>query len=124
LLPINILLSSVILRAELTEDFGKVFDLEKVFSLFKRTWKDFLLVYLVMIPLGLLFVMGGMLLFFIGIYPVAVWLNVTYLHLRWQVYEKYLSAGGEAIPIQTKSGPLPSETPRPLAPPPPAPART
>jgi hypothetical protein len=117
LLPVHVLMMSALLRAELTEDFGKSFELGKIWNFAKQTWKEFLVAYIVLTPVFLIMIFAGMLLLFVGMYFVIVMLNFTYLHIRWQIYEKYLQRGGEPIPIQTKSGPLPSETPRVVAPP-------
>ncbi|MCE9623856.1 MAG: DUF4013 domain-containing protein, partial [Deltaproteobacteria bacterium] len=105
----NVVVMAALIRAELTEDIGKSLDLGKIWAYARATWKDLLVAYLVFIPLSILVMFGGMMVFFIGIYFAIVVINISYLHLRWQVYERYLSRGGEAIPIQTKSGPLPSE---------------
>lgn len=125
MLPANVLLMSALLRAELTEDFGKTLELGKIWNFAKRTWKDFVIVYIVVTPVFLGMMFAGMLFLFVGMYLVIVMLNFTYLHLRWQIYERYLRNGGEPIPLQTKSGPVPSETPKaapPLPPPSPQPA--
>ncbi|HEX5035352.1 MAG TPA: hypothetical protein VFW62_12810, partial [bacterium] len=79
-------------------------------------------VYIVVTPVFMVMMFAGMLFLFVGMYLVIVMLNFTYLHLRWQIYERYLRSGGEPIPLQTKSGPIPSETPKAAPPlPPPAP---
>ncbi|HKY62003.1 MAG TPA: DUF4013 domain-containing protein [bacterium] len=121
ILPMNVLLMSALLRAELTEDFGKALQLGKIWNFACRTWKDFVVVYIVVTPVFLVMMFAGMLFLFVGMYLVIVMLNFTYLHLRWQIYERYLRSGGEPIPLQTKSGPIPSETPK-AAPPLPTPA--
>ncbi len=120
----NIVVSAALVRAELTEDIGKSLDLGRVWRFARATWKDFLVAYLVFIPVAMIVMFAGMLVVFVGIYAAIILINVAYVNLRWQVYMRYLARGGEEIPIQTKSGPLPSETPRPAAPPPPAPAPT
>jgi hypothetical protein len=125
MLPANVLLMSALLRAELTEDFGKTLELGKIWNFAKKTWKDFVVVYIVVTPVFLVMIFAGMLFLFVGMYFVIVMLNFTYLPLRWQIYERYLRNGGEPIPLQTKSGPVPSETPKaapPLPPPAPQPA--
>lgn len=127
MLPVNVLLMSALLRAELTEDFGKTLEFGKIWEFARRTWKDFVIVYIVVTPVFMVMLFAGMLFFVIGMYFVIVMLNFTYLHLRWQIYERYLQDGGEPIPLQTKSGPVPSETPRaapPLPPPAPTPLAT
>lgn len=115
----NIVVSAALVRAELTEDIGKSLDFGKIWGFARATWKDFLVAYLVFIPIAMIVMFAGMLVVFVGIYAAIILINVAYVNLRWQVYMRYLARGGEEIPIQTKSGPLPSETPRPAPPPPP-----
>ena len=50
ILPMNVLLMSALLRAELTEDFGKALQLGKIWNFACRTWKDFVVVYIVVTP--------------------------------------------------------------------------
>lgn len=119
---INVVVMSALTRAELTEDIGKSLSFSQIWAYAKATWKDVIVAYIVFIPLGMIVMFGGMLVFFVGIYAAIIYINVTYIHLRWQVYERYLSRGGEPIPIQTKSGPLPSES-RAVAAPTPTPAK-
>jgi len=118
LILFNVLLMAALTRAELTEDIGMSLDFGKIWAYARATWKDILISYLVFIPLTFAVVFGGMLVVFVGVYAAVIIIMIAYLHLRWQVYERYLSRGGEMIPIQTKSGPLPSEQ-RPAAPAPP-----
>ncbi|KAB2840577.1 DUF4013 domain-containing protein, partial [bacterium] len=115
----NIVVSAALVRAELTEDIGKSLDFGKIWGFARATWKDFLVAYIVFIPVAMIVMFTGMLVVFVGIYAAIILINVAYVNLRWQVYMRYLARGGEEIPIQTKSGPLPSETPRPAPPPPP-----
>ncbi|MFO1464487.1 MAG: DUF4013 domain-containing protein [bacterium] len=105
----NVIVSAALVRAELTEDIGKSLDLGKIWAFAKETWKDFLVAYIVFIPVAMIVMFAGMLVVFVGIYAAIILINISYVHLRWQVYERYLIRGGKAIPIQTKSGPLPSE---------------
>ena len=109
----NVVISSALVRAELTEDIGKSLDFGKIWAFARATWKDFLVAYIVFMPLAIIVMFAGMLVVFVGIYAAIIVINITYVNLRWQVYMRYLARGGEEIPIQTKSGPLPSETPRP-----------
>jgi hypothetical protein len=105
----GMLVTSTLIRAELTEDIGQSLDFRKIWAYVRATWKDVLISQLVFIPFAFAAVLGGMLMLFVGIYAAIIVIMVASLHLRWQVYERYLSRGGEAIPVQAKSGPLPSE---------------
>jgi hypothetical protein len=52
----------------------------------------------------------GMLLFFVGIYPVAVLTMAAGVHYRSQVYAAYLARGGAPLPAQALDGGPPSPT--------------
>ncbi|HEX5036219.1 MAG TPA: DUF4013 domain-containing protein [bacterium] len=105
----GMLVTSVLIRAELTEDIGQALEFRKIWAYVRSTWKDVLISQLVFIPFAFAAALGGMLMLFFGIYAAIIVIMVASLHIRWQIYERYLSRGGEPIPIQTKSGPLPSE---------------
>lgn len=109
MIAFSMLVTSILIRAELTEDIGQALNFQKIWAYVRATWKDVLVIQLVFIPFAFAAVLGGMILLFVGIYAAIIVIMVASLHLRWQVYERYLSRGGEEIPVQTKSGPLPSE---------------
>jgi len=96
-------------RAELTEDFGQALSFGKIMSYSKATFgrvvlKNFVYMW---VAIGIVFL--GMLMCYLGLYPAAVVLQITSLHLRYQIYADYLARGGEPITLKEPQ-PLTSET--------------
>ncbi len=98
--PASVIIFSMMTFAEITEDFGTAFSLGRVIGYAKRNWKAILVSMLVLIPVSFGMSLAGMIACFIGIYPVIVMLQATFVHLRWQIYENDLAAGGEALPMK------------------------
>jgi len=127
--PASVIIFSMMTFAEITEDFGTAFSFGRVFGYAKRNWKPILISMLVLIPVSFGMTLAGMIACFIGIYPVIVMLQATFVHLRWQIYENDLASGGEPLPMKperTLSSERPQAAPTipkpagsPQAPPPP-----
>ena len=128
MVPMVVITNAALTRAYMTENFGQAFDIKRVLAYAKRTWKYVLLAYLVYLPVSILGALVGMMALYFGIFFVSFILNLAWIYMAWQIYEVYLSEGGEPIPIRSPRQVLPSEQPRPplpsqapKAPPPPLP---
>jgi hypothetical protein len=99
-----VLVTSMLVRAELTGNFNRTFDLPAVWRFMGRRWQALLgyslLLGLIAMPLMLL----GLLAFFVGIYVVVVAIQFAQVHLRWQIYEADVRAGGEVLAIHPGNG--------------------
>ena len=100
LLALSILLTPLYLRAGLTHDFAQTFNFRWVGDFVRRMWLEVLLVNLfqwlaslVLLPLGCVMFCYGMLL-------AAALLSISSGQLNWQLYELYLTRGGEPIPLR------------------------
>lgn len=100
ILVISIFTLSGMTRAFLTCDWGQTFEIGKIISYAKATWKSVLVVMLVLIPASFLILVVGMLALYVGIYPASILLNLAGIHLMGQIYRRYLEGGGEAIPVK------------------------
>lgn len=100
MLPMVVLANAVLTRAYLTEDLGKSLDFKKICDYSKRTWKPLLLAYLVYVPISFGIIILGMIALYIGMYPAIVIINTAWVYMAWQIYEQYLSEGGEPIPLK------------------------
>jgi hypothetical protein len=98
-------------RAELVEDFGEGFAMGKIFRYANKTWLKHLGVMLVFGLIGLGMGMLGLLVFFVGVYFVAAFLQLAAVHLRWQMYEWAVARGAEPITPKAPQW-LPSEAKR------------
>ena len=90
----------LILRAGLSQDFGTAFSLEFVRSFLSRVWKEWVLSVLFFLITAPFVILGGLLLFCIGIYAAAVVLSYAQFHIQYQLYELYLQQGGTPIPLK------------------------
>jgi hypothetical protein len=52
---------------------------------------------------------AGAIVLYIGMYPAMVIINLAWVYLAWEIYERYLSEGGETIEINPTPKPIPSE---------------
>jgi hypothetical protein len=124
LVPLSILAAApaqaAMLRAEVTDDMNAGLKLREVLRMTRLVLKELiignLLIGLVAIPL----VFVGMLACYVGIFPVAVVLQIVHAHFMAQVYELYLERGGE--PLKAAPDPETASIAAPPPPPPPAPS--
>lgn len=92
------------MRAGLMQDFAGAFSFTFVKEFIGRTWLEIILQALFMSVAGTVLMMGGLILCIVGVIPAAVLTYLGQTHFHYQLYEIYLSRGGEPIPI------MPSQT--------------
>lgn len=90
------------IRASLTQDFAKSFDLGFAKRFLALTWKEIVLSSLFVMITGTLFVCLGMIVFCIGMYFATVLVYFSWTHLHKQLYALYLARGGEPVPMSPK----------------------
>lgn len=90
------------IRASLTQDFAKSFDLGFVKRFLALTWKEIVLSSLFVMVAGTLLICLGMVVFCVGMYFATVLVYFSWTHLHKQLYALYLSRGGEPIPFSPK----------------------
>lgn len=93
-------------RAELSEDIGVALEFKPAFQYMRATLGTTLGAYFVFLLICTPLVFLGMLACFVGIYPVAVGINTGAVHLRMQIYEKYLADGGEPFKVRDPEAPI------------------
>ena len=97
-----LLLTPLKLRAALTQDFGKAFDLGFVKRFVALTWKEIVLSTLFVMVASIVFACAGLIVFCVGAYFASVLTYFSWTHLHKQLYALYLSRGGEPIPLSPK----------------------
>ena len=104
-----LLLAPFKLRASLTQDFVKSFNLGFAKRFIVLTWKEIIIAWLFMMVTGVVLTALGLLVFCIGAYFAMVPVYFAYTHLNKQLYALYLSRGGEPVPRSPKlsNGPPP-----------------
>ena len=90
------------IRASLTQDFAKSFDVGFVKRFVALTWKEMVLGSLFVMATGILFVCLGLIVFCVGVYFATVLTYFSWTHLHKQLYALYLSRGGEPVPLSPK----------------------
>jgi MFS family permease len=101
----------LMIRASIVQDFAKSFDFAFAKRFVAATWME--------IVLGSLFLMGtsivlaclGMLAFCVGIYLAMVPIYFAWFHLEKQLYNLYLERGGEPVPLSPKLRDIPPPMP-------------
>ena len=99
------------IRASLTQDFGKSFDVVFVKRFLALTWKEIVLSSLFVMITGTLFVCLGIIIFCVGMYFATVLVYFSWTHLQKQLYAVYLSRGGEPVPLSPKLSDAPPPMP-------------
>jgi len=90
------------IRASLTQDFAKSFDIGFVKRFLALTWKEMVLSSLFVMLSGTLIVCLGMIVFCVGMYFATVLVYFSWIHLHKQLYALYLSRGGEPVSLSPK----------------------
>jgi hypothetical protein len=104
-----LLLAPLKLRASLTQDFVKSFDLAFAKRFISLTWKEIVLSWLFLMVASIGLSVVGLLAFCVGVYFAMVPVYFAWMHLNKQLYTLYLSRGGEPVPRSPKlsDGPPP-----------------
>jgi hypothetical protein len=102
-----LVLTPLLMRAGLSQDFAQAFKLAWIKDFIKRMWRETILVNLFMLLTTLIFLPLGCVFFCFPGFMVAMGLSIAGAHLTWQLYELYLARGGEPIPLK----PLPADVP-------------
>ena len=97
-----VLLVPLKIRATLTQDFAKSFDVGFVKRFLALTWKETVLSSLFVVVTGMILPLLGIVVFCVGMYFAMVLNYFSWTHLNKQLYILYLSRGGEPVPLSPK----------------------
>ena len=97
-----LLLVPLKIRASLTQDFAKSFDIGFVKRFLALTWKEIVLSSLFVMMAGTLIICLGMIVFCVGMYFATVLVYFSWTQLHKQLYALYLSRGGEPVSLSPK----------------------
>ncbi|MDP9099480.1 MAG: DUF4013 domain-containing protein [Verrucomicrobiota bacterium] len=95
-------LTPLILRASITQDFAQSFNFAFVKRFVSLVWKEILISSLFLVVGGAVLVGLGALALCIGMYFALVLVYFSWVHLQKQLYQLYLSRGGEPVPLSPK----------------------
>lgn len=109
----HLVLVPLSLRAGVGQDFAGAFSWTFLRDFLARVGGTLLLVFLFEVVSGFLLILVGLLLCFVGLYPMTALMQVGQIDLWYQLYEQYLKRGGEPIPLKVEpvheEGILPTE---------------
>jgi hypothetical protein len=105
------LVTPMVLRAGLQQDFAAGFDMGWAIDFLKKTWVELILSSLFVGLTGLLLMSVGFFVFCIGAYAGVSLMMFAQSHLWYQLYLIYLGRGGKPIPV--KIAPAPPLAPQP-----------
>jgi hypothetical protein len=105
----QVLVTPLMVRATITQDFKSAFNLRFVKSFVALTWKDLLASMLFMLGVGLCLMVLAVVTCYIGAIVAAPVVFFSWHHLQKQLYQLYLARGGDAVPLSPKlqDGPPP-----------------
>ena len=111
ILVMMLIQTPLIIRATITQDFGAAFNLAFVKRFLGLVWWETILamMFTMLASLGLLIV--GVLACFVGIYLTVPVISYVWHHLQKQLYQLYLSRGGEPVPVSPKLSDAPPAVP-------------
>lgn len=101
---LGFVITPIVLRAGLMQEFGKAFDFAWAKQFVKMMWVEQLLAAIFFGVTSTMLILLGEMMCFVGIYPAIVIVSIASIHILWQFYEIYLSRGGEPIPIKEADG--------------------
>jgi hypothetical protein len=102
MLVVGILTTPIYLRAGLNGDFSGAFSMEFYRDFLKRVGLECALAELFLAATGAIFSIGGLLLCYVGFFPVWALLTYAHHHLDFQLYELYLKRGGMPVPLKAQ----------------------
>jgi Protein of unknown function (DUF4013) len=97
-----VVLTPLILRASMMQDFVPAFNFAFVKRFIALTWKEMILASVFQFAIGIAFGAVGAILLCIGLYFAMVPVYFAWVHLHKQLYRLYLSRGGDPIPVSPK----------------------
>jgi hypothetical protein len=101
------------LRAGLSQDFGTAFNFGFIKSFVATTWKECVLGALFLIVVGIGATVIGFALCCVGVLFTVSVVYLAQAHFHFQLYELYLSRGGEEIPLKPPKDISPTVPPSP-----------
>jgi Protein of unknown function (DUF4013) len=109
-LVFGVLFNAARTRAELSEEFVEALSFTPLLRYAVTTAPTVLAKSAIFLGVSLLMTLAGLLACCVGVYPVAVLLQIAAVHLRWQVYDAFVKGGGTPVKIRAPAD-LPSEGP-------------
>jgi uncharacterized membrane protein YedE/YeeE len=111
MLAMMVLLMPLMLRATLTQEFARSFDVRFTKQFLALTWKEALFATLFTFAASMVLMILGALVFCIGMYFAGVVSYFSWVHLQKQIYFLYVRRGGEPLTVSPKLFDIPLPLP-------------
>jgi hypothetical protein len=95
-------MTPLVLRACITQDFAQAFNFAFVKRFLELTWKELLISSAFYVVVAVVLAGLGFVALCIGMYFATVLIYFCWMHLQKQLYQLYLSRGGEPVPPSPK----------------------
>ncbi len=112
LIGFGILLTPLMLKAMITQDFNSAFDLQFAKRFFSLVWAETLKSMLFLCGLGILSTAVIACTCYLGMFFVPALTYFSWLHIQKQLYKLYLGRGGEPVPLSEKLNDVPPAMPQ------------
>lgn len=100
-LVMNIVMTPLLIRAGLTQDFRDSFDFAWIKDFVRQMWFETLLAGFFLMAVAMLASIVGLLACLVGLYPAMAAMTLVQGHLYLQLYQLYLTRGGQPIVLKT-----------------------
>lgn len=97
---LNVLMTPVMIRAGLTQDFRDSFDFAWIKDFVRQMWVETIFAGLFLMAVGMCAMLIGMLACVVGVYPAMCAVSLAQGHLYLQLYQMYLGRGGQPITLK------------------------
>jgi len=102
ILVFNLVTLPLTLRATIAQNFAQAFNLGFVRRFLALVWMETFAAFLFMFGLALGMLIVAVLTCYVGLFPAVVIVSFAWHHLQKQLYQLYLSRGGEAVALSAK----------------------
>ncbi len=99
----TVVVTPLTIRAGLTQDFRASFDFAWIKDFMRQMWIETLLAQLFWMASAVLLYLLGALACLIGVFPAVAFVLLVQGHLYMQLYQLYLSRGGQPIPFKDEA---------------------
>lgn len=97
----NVLMTPFVIRAGLCQDFGMTLNFPFAKDFIRKMWKETVVATIFLIVVAVISSFVGLALFCVGVFLTQAYVILVQGHLMLQLYQVYLSRGGEVIPLKS-----------------------
>jgi hypothetical protein len=107
----HFLVTPLMLRAIITQNFGASFDVRFCRDFIARMWRELFYCLFFMLGVGICMLVITVITCYIGLFFAMPPVFFSWSHLQKQIYQIYISRGGIVVPLSPKLSDLPPPLP-------------